>query len=210
MAPPQPFKPFYESHEPIDVNLYADILVTIYRFNAQDVARGVFFTCLASESDAVKTVVIRCLVTLVSEAKRFPAQPPIEPLYAAFATKLRVLFLGVLRKHHIDPSSRHLHGRSVRPTAKKYGTDFYSDSNLLLLTLLTLYRLDPTFYFHNMEERSETDVMKEVIVLLSPHQDTTIQATVAKTIHMLSSHVMAMFSEDPLFPVARQHIYRLG
>jgi len=210
MSPPQPFKPFHESHEPIDVNLYADVLAAIYRFNPQDVARGIFFTCLASESDAVKTCVIRCLVTLVSESKKFPGQPPIEPLYGILAQKIRVLFLGVLRRHHNDPSSRQLHGKSVRPTAKKYGTDFYSDSNLLLLTLLTLYRLDPMFYFYNMEERSEVDVMKEVIVLLSPHQDTTIQATVSKTIHVLASSVMAMLPEDPLFPVARQHIHRLG
>lgn len=210
MTPPQPFKPFYESHEPIDVNLYADVLVAIYRFLPQEMSRNVFLTCLNSESDAVKSVVVRSLVTLVSEAKKFHAQPPIEPLYSVFATKLRVLYLGVLQKHHLDPTSRHLHSKSVRPTAKKYGTDFYSDSNLLLLTLLTLYRLDPMFYFYEMEERSESEVMKEVIVLLSPHQDTTIQATVAKTIHMLASSVMGMYSENPLFPVARQHIYRLG
>lgn len=210
MSPPQPFKPFYESHEPIDVNLYADVLVVIYRFNPYEVSKNVLLTCLNSESDAVKTCVVRCLVTLVSESKKFHAQPPIDPLYSVFATRLRVLFLGILHKHHNDPSSRHLHGKSARPTAKKYGTDFYSDSNLLLLTLLTLYRLDPMFYFQEMEERSETEVMKEVIVMLSPHQDATIQAIVAKTIHTLASTVMAMYSEDPLFPVARQHIHRLG
>lgn len=52
MTPPQAFKPFYESHEPIDVNLYADIIVSIFRFNPTSCINSIFPTLLASESDA--------------------------------------------------------------------------------------------------------------------------------------------------------------
>lgn len=150
-------------------------------------------------------------MTLVSDAPKFEAQPPLDVLYPKFACRLRELFLGVLRRHESDPTSRQLHTKStIRPAAKKYGTDFYSDSNLLLLTLLTLYRLDINWYFWDMEDRSEAEVVRDCIVLLSPHQDATIQATVAKTIYTLASGVMNWMPEDRGFAVARHHIYLLG
>lgn len=94
MSPPQAFKPFYESADAIDVNLYADILVAIFRFNPTEAMESTFVACLANErSDAVKTCVVRAMVTLVSESKRFEAQPPIEPLYSRFANALREIFL---------------------------------------------------------------------------------------------------------------------
>jgi hypothetical protein len=231
MTPRAPFKPFYESHEPIDVNLYADILVAIFRFNGPQCITSVFPTLLQSESDAgefpvslaslmhghrtevflVRTCVVRCFVTLVSEKSKFEGQPSLEPLYPRFASTLRALFYGVLRRHEADPTSRQLHSKStVRPAAKKYGTDFYSDSNLLLLTLLTLYRLDIKWYFWDMEERTEGQVVKDCITLLSPHQDATIQATVAKTIHTLAAGVMSMNGEERDYTTARHHIYLLG
>jgi hypothetical protein len=229
MTPTAAFKPFYESHEAIDVNLYADLLVSIFRFNAPQCITSVFPTLLQSESDAgelissllcmgtelrsvlVRTSVVRCFVTLVSEKSKFEAQPSLDPLYPKFATILRGLFYGVLRRHETDPSTRQLNAKpTVRPAAKKYGTDFYSDSNLLLLTLLTLYRLDIKWYFWDMEDRTEGQVVKDCITLLSPHQDATIQATVAKTIHTLAAGVMGMNGEERDYATARHHIYLLG
>jgi hypothetical protein len=159
----------------------------------------------------VRTSVVRCFVTLVSEKTKFEAQPSLEPLYPKFASTLRALFYGVLRRHEADPTSRQLHAKpTIRPGAKKYGTDFYSDSNLLLLTLLTLYRLDIKWYLWDMEERTEGEVVKDCITLLSPHQDATIQATVAKTIHTIAAGVMSMTGEERDYTTARHHIYLLG
>lgn len=94
--------------------------------------------------------------------------------------------------------------------AKKYGTDFYSDSNLLLLTLLTLYRLDVTFYFYGMSDRSEAEVIRDMFVLLSPQQDASIQATVNKMLHTVASSVAAMDTNEDWYENAKRHIYRLG
>ncbi|PVG03445.1 hypothetical protein CPB86DRAFT_723065 [Serendipita vermifera] len=205
MTPTQTFKPFYESQEAIDVNLYADILVAIFRFHPQEAMNKVFPICLGSESDAVKATAVRCFVTLVSDAKNFEAQPSLEPLYGKFSQTLRSIFYGVLRKLEMDPPAR-----TVRPAAKKYGTDFYSDPTLLLLTLLTLYRVDTEFYLHGMEDRSEKEVVKDVITLLSSEQDATIQATVANTFYTLAQRVINMDPDDTRYSIARQHIYRLG
>ena len=63
-SPPQ----FWASHDPIDVNLYADIIVAIWRFDNPGAIRDVFPICLAVErSDAVKATAVRALVTIVSE-----------------------------------------------------------------------------------------------------------------------------------------------
>jgi hypothetical protein len=64
---------FWASHEQIDVNLYADLIVAIWRFDTAGAVRDVFPVCLALErSDAVKTTAVRALVTIVSEVGSFP------------------------------------------------------------------------------------------------------------------------------------------
>ena len=64
---------FWASPDPIDVNLYADLIVAIWRFDNPGAVRDVFPICLALErSDAVKATAVRALVTIVSEVGSFP------------------------------------------------------------------------------------------------------------------------------------------
>ena len=64
---------FWASQDPIDVNLYADLIVAIWRFDNPGAVRDVFPICLALErSDAVKATAVRALVTIVSEVGSFP------------------------------------------------------------------------------------------------------------------------------------------
>jgi hypothetical protein len=61
-------KPFYDTTEMIDVDLYADALVSIYRFNHRIAVDSIFPSCIAPErSDAVKTCVLKACLTLVME-----------------------------------------------------------------------------------------------------------------------------------------------
>lgn len=63
---------FWASPDPIDVNLYADLIVAIWRFDNPGAVRDVFPICLALErSDAVKATAVRALVTIVSEVGSF-------------------------------------------------------------------------------------------------------------------------------------------
>jgi len=64
---------FWASQDPIDVNLYADLIVAIWRFDNSGAVRDVFPICLALErSDAVKATAVRALVTIVSEVGSSP------------------------------------------------------------------------------------------------------------------------------------------
>lgn len=105
---------FWASQDPIDVNLYADLIVAIWRFDNPGAVRDVFPVCLALErSDAVKATAVRALLTIISEvssishmakekdvdlkpdcsqSKRFEHQPPIEPLYQQVGPQLRAVY----------------------------------------------------------------------------------------------------------------------
>ena len=61
-------KPFWEAPEEIDVSMFADALVLLYRFSPLEEAHQLFKTCLEPErSDAVKLCVIKACVTLSVE-----------------------------------------------------------------------------------------------------------------------------------------------
>ena len=66
---------FWASQDPIDVNLYADLIVAIWRFDNLGAVRDVFPICLALErSDAVKATAVRALLTIISEVGSIPKQ----------------------------------------------------------------------------------------------------------------------------------------
>jgi hypothetical protein len=73
MNPAPPARPFYESTEPIDVNLYGDALLTILRFHPVVAIVNVLPILLEPErSPAVKMCVVRALTMLVTEVCTSP------------------------------------------------------------------------------------------------------------------------------------------
>ena len=66
--PTLPMKPFYETSDMIDVDLYADALVAIYRFSHAVAVKTIFPACISPDrSDAVKTCVLKACLSLVTE-----------------------------------------------------------------------------------------------------------------------------------------------
>jgi hypothetical protein len=83
-------KHFWESHEEIDVAMYAEVLVAIFRYLDENIGLSLFRKCLEPErSDAVKTVALRACLTLVKEADRFPWQKPIARLQELAGPRIR-------------------------------------------------------------------------------------------------------------------------
>lgn len=74
-------KPFYETTEMIDVDLYADALVAIYRFSHSTAIDTVFPACIVPErSDAVKTCVMKACLTIATEVNQYPHDGPCSGL----------------------------------------------------------------------------------------------------------------------------------
>jgi len=83
-------KPFWESYDDIDVALYADALVAIFRFLPLEESQPLFQACIEPErSDPVKTVVVRACLTLVQDASRFSWQKPLDSLELTVSGRFR-------------------------------------------------------------------------------------------------------------------------
>ena len=68
-------------YEDIDVALYADAFVAVYRFLPFEDSGPLFRICLEPErSESVKSCVIRACLTLVQDAPRFHWQKPLDQL----------------------------------------------------------------------------------------------------------------------------------
>ena len=93
VLPAAGLKPFYESTEPINLDVISNAMVTVYRYDAQLTLKTVFLPCLLPQrSDGVKCCVVRALLTLTMEAPRLQHQAPMSIMYSAIAPVLRELF----------------------------------------------------------------------------------------------------------------------
>lgn len=83
-------RPFWESQDDIDVALYAEALVAIFRFLPFEDSTQVFRACMETErSDPVKTCAIRACLTLVQDAHRFPYQKRLYELADSVSARCR-------------------------------------------------------------------------------------------------------------------------
>jgi len=83
-------KPFWESYDDIDLALYADALVAIFRSVPVEDSTQLFQQCTEAErSEPVKTCAIRACVTLVQDAPRFRWQKGLLELADAVASRCR-------------------------------------------------------------------------------------------------------------------------
>lgn len=63
-------KPFWESRDEIDIAMYAEAMVSVFRFLPQEDSLPLFTVCVEPErSEAVKTCAVRACLTLVQEVK---------------------------------------------------------------------------------------------------------------------------------------------
>jgi len=61
-------KPFWESNEEIDIAMFAEALVSVFRFLPEEDALALFGACVEPErSESVKTCAVRACLTLIQE-----------------------------------------------------------------------------------------------------------------------------------------------
>ncbi|KXN84411.1 Neurofibromin, partial [Leucoagaricus sp. SymC.cos] len=132
----------------IDVVLYANVLVTVYRFLAPEESVPLIKEWLEpTRSDAVKICAVRACLTLAQEATLFPWQHSLTPLHATISKRTREIFktLGH-RRPELDTYGAMKHP-STRPKAKRAVSEpLITDKELLMLGILSLWRSDPNFH----------------------------------------------------------------
>ncbi|GJJ07052.1 hypothetical protein Clacol_001251 [Clathrus columnatus] len=174
--PPEPSRPFYESFEPIDVNLYADSILTVLRYNPTLVTKNIFPVCLEPHrSAAVKLCVVRALTLYVAEARKFPWQRPLDnSVYQFIAPRLRSTMTDLFGMPPHPMSLREKNKDGDSPQA-------HNDRKELLLAIQTLWRLDSGFVFSGMDESSAVALTSALTNIVHKQQDEVVHASIFRT-----------------------------
>ncbi|KAG6919754.1 hypothetical protein DXG01_001588 [Tephrocybe rancida] len=118
-------KPFWESPDEIDVALYAEAMVAVYRFLPEEDALSLFAICVEPErSEAVKLCAVRACLTLVQETSG-------------------------LRRAEVDQYGT-MKRASTRPKAHWTSYQALSDREVLILGILSLWRTSPFFHMKDL------------------------------------------------------------
>ncbi|KAG6849386.1 hypothetical protein H0H93_008893 [Arthromyces matolae] len=144
-------KPFWDSQDQIDVAVYAEALVAMFRFLPEEDALMLFSVCMEPErSEAVKLCVVRACLTLVQEASRCKWQRPLSKLQNLMCRRLRVIYqTSGLRRAEVDKYGN-LKRPASRPKALWTSHQPLSDREVLLLGILSLWRASPLFHFKDL------------------------------------------------------------
>ncbi|KAF9067659.1 hypothetical protein BDP27DRAFT_1225535 [Rhodocollybia butyracea] len=139
-------KPFWEYSEDVNVPLWAEALVSVYRFLPREDSDMLFMACLEPErSEAVKLCAVRACLTLLQEESTFTWQRPMDE--KLFAPRLRHIFRTcVTRRLEVDQYGS-AKKSATRPKIKRIQADPLNDRELLVLGILSVWRLRWPFFF---------------------------------------------------------------
>ena len=204
-------KPFWESHDDIDIALYADALVAVFRFLPLDDSKELFRICFEPErSEPVKTCVARACLTLTQDAPRFHWQKPLDQPACWVATRCREILivctpfsilharlncfpldclplqgasLRRLETDHLGVNRR----VAARPKAKRIFPEPLSEREVLMLGILSLWRLAPIFFDQGIEcEKDIEDWVKVSGKLWEAPIDISVKISTATTLRTVS------------------------
>ncbi|PPR04649.1 hypothetical protein CVT24_011867 [Panaeolus cyanescens] len=196
-------KPFWDSHEDIDVALYADALVAIYRFLPDEDAITLFQQCMEPErSDPVKTCAIRACLTLVQDAPRFSWQKSFERLAVTTAPRCRdILRSAGLRRLEIDQYGNTKRA-ATRPRARRVYPEPLSDREVLILGILSLWRSTPLFFIKGIETRDDVDNwVASAVKLWEAPIDISVKISTSSTMRKVSELTFLTDSTDPSYKI---------
>uniref|UniRef100_A0A0W0FVQ0 Ras-GAP domain-containing protein n=1 Tax=Moniliophthora roreri TaxID=221103 RepID=A0A0W0FVQ0_MONRR len=191
---------FWEYVTDLDVALYAEALVSVFRFSSEEDGLMVFTSCLEPErSDAVKTAAIRACLTLVQESTRFTWQRSLEKLEIALASRLRDIFKAASTRRPETDSFGNLKRNSNRPRIKKLIYTSLSDREIMILAILSLWRARANFFLSNMRDRDTPGWTVTTVKLWEANVDTSVKISAA-SMCLLEAELGFMLSpQEPLY-----------
>ncbi|KAJ2930404.1 hypothetical protein H1R20_g6694, partial [Candolleomyces eurysporus] len=188
-------KAFWDNSEEIDVALYADALVAIFRFMPEEDSIPIFMECIEPErSEAVKTCVIRATLTLVNEASRLPSQKSLDRLRDSIARRFRdVLKSSAIRRPEIDQygNSKRI---ASRPRGKRTTPDPLSDKDIMVLAILSMWRSSQAFLNQGLIDEDLANLIAVTTKLWDSPLDICVKISAAS---LLSNVTTASFSKPP-------------
>ncbi|OBZ70421.1 Neurofibromin [Grifola frondosa] len=195
-------RPVWESPEEIDVAMIADALVTIFRFLPEEESIPMFETCLEAErSDAVKISVVKACITLVVDANRLPWQRNLGNLKNAVMQRLTRIHLSSTTRRSEVGAGGVSKKANFRPKAKRYTSETLADRELLLLSILTLWRADVWWFHDCVDLEQKSSWVKEWLEIWHAPADPAVRFSLARTFRHLVENVAQMSADHPRFAV---------
>ncbi|KAH7098759.1 hypothetical protein BKA62DRAFT_711739 [Auriculariales sp. MPI-PUGE-AT-0066] len=209
--PPQPLRPFWDDLDhTLDVGLYSDCLVTMYRYDPVNAIQHAFIPALhATRSETVKAIAVKACLTLALEKRAFPHQPSMEPLYD-LAERLRAIFtFAVHRQNEVSETGQTLRA-SNRPLMKRYYLDdSTSERDLLFLVTHALWRVDPRFWFEKIDEKGIESMGHHIAELQRSNAPEEVQTSIVRTFGVLWLVAGVLQPENPVYLEARK-LFRIN
>ncbi|KAL5507799.1 IRA2 [Sanghuangporus vaninii] len=138
-------RPFFESSEPIDVSLHADLIVGLTRFVSEDDYLRVIHACTEPEqSDAVKLVAVKALIILSQQASKWPHLKPVRN--EQLIDRIRRIYQSSVSHYNEKDALGVMRRGAQRPIMKRFSSEAISEKELLILAILCLYRYDALFF----------------------------------------------------------------
>ncbi|KAF7432844.1 Ras GTPase activating protein ira2 [Pleurotus ostreatus] len=180
-------KPFWETFEEVDIAIFSEALVAVFRFCSEEDALQIFSACLEPErSDAVKTIAVRACLILALEGKRISSQRSLQGLERYCAPRFRRMFKASATRRPEMDQHKNPKRASARPKAKRSQTHPLPDRENLLLGILSLWRADPAFHFEGLEVSENEDVGSSSVKIWSSDTDITVKISAAVTVKYIA------------------------
>lgn len=196
-------KPFWDpQHEFLDISLYADVLVFIFRFLSEEESLPLFKACVEPEkSEAVKICIVRACKTLYQESSKFSWQRSLKNLEPIIARR----FLNILKTTCVHRSEVDQFGIMKRPASRpkaKRSPEIspLPDREVLILAILSLWRMSPDFGFKYLSEEEIDSWTTAVARLWNAQIDYSVKASLGISSRKLTEHVFTYLPTDPNVP----------
>ncbi|KAG1752509.1 uncharacterized protein EDB91DRAFT_1102988 [Suillus paluster] len=193
-------KPSWDSCEEIDVATYAEALVAVFRFLSEEESISLFMDCLEPErSDAVKICAIKAATTLAIEAPRLPWQQSLEKLQNDIAPRLRDIYKAASVRLSEYDSDGTIRRAASRPKAKRFTSETLIDKDLMLLSILALWRASPDYYITNIGQSHMEGWLSVSARIRDSDVDTAVKISAATSNQHLIDIYFKMPPNDPYY-----------
>ncbi|KZT29450.1 hypothetical protein NEOLEDRAFT_1128208 [Neolentinus lepideus HHB14362 ss-1] len=193
-------KPFWESGDEIDIGLFKDVLVTLFRFLPEDEGLELFSVCLEPErSDAVKTLAVKAALALTLESRDIPWHRSLERLEALVAPRLRAIVKSAASRQNEVDAMGFVKRASQRPKSRRYTSETLSDRELLVLAICSLWRANYRYYFIALVLIPTPDWLPVGIKVWESPMDSSVKQSTAWSIRYLCELIFSMQPEDEYF-----------
>jgi hypothetical protein len=194
-------KPFWESEDAIDVPMFSEVLVAVYRFLPAEEGLALFTLCLEPErSEAVKTCAVRACLILSLEADQFPWTRSTEALRGPIACRITAILASLVSSRIELDRYGNIKKPLSRPKARQTpGGNQLPDKDIELLATLALWRADPSLYFFSLLDRDMRLSITSLTRIFCSQFETTVKLSTAYTLRVAVEVVFSMNPEDPLY-----------